>query len=77
MNIGSSAFVNAEIPNLDHVYVNIGLGNHLEMSKQEAISYADNRIQLNSEKEQALSLAIAEKRVEIQDNLMHLQKSNF
>lgn len=44
VNIGSEVFVQARAEDRNHIFINIGLGFHVEFTLDEAITYIDKRL---------------------------------
>jgi len=45
INLGSDLYVQAKIPNTSRVYLNIGLGFHVEYSIDEALDFIDTKLE--------------------------------
>ncbi|CAJ2648043.1 protein UXT homolog isoform X2 [Trifolium pratense] len=43
VNIGSEVYVQAEVPNTQHIFVDIGMGFHVEFTWSEALNYIEKR----------------------------------
>ncbi|KAG0728318.1 Protein UXT [Chionoecetes opilio] len=49
VDLCSNFYVQAQVPDTSHIYVNIGLGYHVEFTLQEALTYIDKKLKfLNS-----------------------------
>ena len=44
VNIGSEVFVQARAEDRNHIFINVGLGFHVEFTLDEAITYIDKRL---------------------------------
>ncbi|WJX57325.1 hypothetical protein P8452_42897 [Trifolium repens] len=43
VNIGSEVYVQAEVPNAQHIFVDIGMGFHVEFTWSEALNFIEKR----------------------------------
>ncbi|KAL5179126.1 Protein UXT [Glycine soja] len=43
VNIGSEAYLQAEVPDTQHIFVDVGFGFHVEFTWSEALNYIDKR----------------------------------
>ncbi|XP_050686295.1 protein UXT-like [Eriocheir sinensis] len=50
VDLGSNFYVQAHVPDPSRIYVNIGLGFHLELTLQEALSFIDKKLAILNEK---------------------------
>ena len=69
MDIGSATFINVRINDKNEIFVNIGLGFHLKMTRDEALEYIEARITKNNSKIENWSLLVAKTRLEIQNSV--------
>ncbi|XP_020970385.1 protein UXT homolog, partial [Arachis ipaensis] len=43
VNLGSKVYLQAEVPNTQHIFVDVGLGFHVEFTWSEALNYMQKR----------------------------------
>lgn len=50
VDLGSNFYVQAHIPDVSRIYVNVGLGIHIELTLEEALVFIDKRLKILNEK---------------------------
>lgn len=52
VDLGSNFYVQAHVPDVSHIYVNVGLGIHIELTLEEAQTFIDKRLKILNKKVQ-------------------------
>ncbi|KAJ1984521.1 hypothetical protein H4R34_000607 [Dimargaris verticillata] len=43
VDLGANFYIQAKVPNVEYIYVNVGYGFHLQLSHSEALAYIDKK----------------------------------
>ncbi|XP_069178159.1 protein UXT [Procambarus clarkii] len=46
VDLGSNFYVQSHVPDVSRIYVNVGLGFHLELTLQEALTFIDKKLEI-------------------------------